>query len=225
MLVTVLGKYGPYPKAGGGTSSHLVRSKNTAVLLDFGSGALGRVQRFVPLEKIDAVVLSHLHSDHMCDMLPLTYAMEAEKRQLPVYMPNFACPQGDAIRAQKEFAVHYIEEGASFTVGSLTFTCTQMVHPYTSFAVRVTDGERTLFYSGDTVLCPQLAPAAQGSDLLLLDCGKKEGTTAPHLSLVEARALSEELGIPAIASHLNPTLAYKSTASVTIAQEGKTYTV
>ena len=225
MIVTVLGKYGPYPKAGGGTSSYLVRSGDTSVLLDFGSGALGRVQRFLPLEKIDAVVLSHLHGDHMSDILPFTYALDFFNKTLPVYMPSTPCPQGEAILAQKAFAVHDLQEGVAFKVGALTFTCTQMVHPYPSFAVRVTDGEKTLFYSGDTALCPQLAPAAKGSDLLLLDCGKKEGSNAPHLSLSEAKALGKELGIPVLASHLNPTLTYKSTAGVTVVQEGKSYTV
>ncbi|MDE7395508.1 MAG: MBL fold metallo-hydrolase [Clostridiales bacterium] len=224
MLVTVLGKYGPYPKANGGTSGYLVQSGGTAVMLDFGSGALGRVQRFLPLEKLDAVVLSHLHNDHMCDMLPLAYALEATKRTLPVYMPAFECPQGAAICAQKELCVHYLQNESTFQIGALTFTCTQMVHPYPSFAVRVSDGMKTLFYSGDTAVCPQLAPAAQGSDLLLLDCGKCEGTNAPHLSLSEAKALVKALDIPALVSHLNPALTYKSTAGLTVVQEGKTYT-
>lgn len=225
MLVTVLGKYGPYPKVNGGTSAYLVQSGGTAVLLDCGSGALGRVQRLLPLEKLDAVLLSHLHSDHICDVLPLSYALEASNRTLPVYMPDFACPQKDAICAQKGLLIRFIENGSTFTVGSLTVECTQMVHPYPSYAMRVSDGKRTLFYSGDTSLCSRLPRAAEGSDLLLLDCGKREGTNAPHLSLSEAKALSRELGIPALASHLHPALQYKSAAGVTVAQEGKTYEV
>lgn len=225
MLVTVLGKYGPYPRANGGTSAYLVQSGETAVMLDFGSGALGRVQRVLPLEKLDAVVLSHLHSDHMCDVLPLSYALEVARRTLPVYMPDFECPQGTAICAQKELEIHYLQNERTFSVGSLTFTCTQMVHPYPSFALRVSDGKRTLFYSGDTAVCPQLASAAKSSDLLLLDCGKREGTNAPHLSVSEAKTLVNALGIPALVTHLNPALTYKSTAGLTVVQEGKTYTV
>ena len=45
-------------------------------MLDFGSGVFSRLYGLLPRLDVDAVVLSHLHSDHMADMLIFRYALE-----------------------------------------------------------------------------------------------------------------------------------------------------
>ena len=88
MKLTVLGKYGPYPAANGATSGYLLQSGNENVLIECGSGVLSRLQRFVALNDLSAIVLSHLHSDHMADMLILRYALQDAPKSLKVFAPG-----------------------------------------------------------------------------------------------------------------------------------------
>ena len=45
------------------------------ILLDLGNGALGAVQRYMDLEDIDAIFLTHLHPDHCMDLCGLHVAV------------------------------------------------------------------------------------------------------------------------------------------------------
>lgn len=224
MQLTVLGKYGPYPAANGGTSAYLVRADAGALALDFGSGALGRLTAYLPPEDLTAIVLSHLHFDHMCDLLPLSYRLQAQGRTLDLILPDSDCAQRALIESCGCFRMLSVR--SAVRAGQYELRFEKMEHPLESYAVKVTYGGKTLCYGGDTSYCPQLPAFAAGSDLLLLDCGKKEGTNAPHLSLREAEDIANELQIPAIATHLNPALSYRpSSPLVTVAEEGKVYRI
>lgn len=224
MNITILGKYGPYPAAGGGTSSYLVQGEHDAIVLDFGSGALSRLQKYTALSNVRAIVLSHLHNDHICDLLPLSYALQGTERKIDLILPTYECPQYIFLQTLDGFALRPLEP--QMQAGEFKLDFRQMVHPLPSYAVKVQAGGKTLLYSGDTALCPQLPDFAAGSDLMLLDCGKPDGGKAPHLSVAEATDLAESLRVPAIATHLNPALTYAPASPlVTVAEEGKTYTV
>src|SRR5690606_26080497 len=67
MKVIPVGIWGGYPKANGATSSFLIEHDGFHCLVDCGSGVLASVQNYVPLEKLDAVVISHYHADHVAD--------------------------------------------------------------------------------------------------------------------------------------------------------------
>ena len=75
MRLTILGNNGPFPAPGGACSGYLVESDSgeTRILLDCGTGVLAHLTQLTPDIHLDAVVLSHLHYDHMSDMLPMHY--------------------------------------------------------------------------------------------------------------------------------------------------------
>ncbi len=222
MKVTVLGKYGPYAGNGGGTSSYLVRGENTSLMLDFGSGAMGRLQKYVALSELDAIILSHLHYDHICDLFPLGYYLQACDMRIKLIMPDTDCVQNKILSDFGTFDIVPVSQ--NMQVGEFKLNFEKMRHPLESYSVKVTNGSRSLFYSGDTVFCDELMRAASGSSLMILDCGKADGTKAPHLSLSEAAFIAKTLQTPAIASHINPAVSYKSPSGfVTVAEEDKTY--
>lgn len=229
MKLTVLGKYGPYAAEGGATSSYLVEGKcGGKIVLDFGSGALSRLAKFADVSGISAVVISHMHYDHISDLFTLAYMLGMRGERMKLILPATDCPQREILASFGCFDFFDIGKSGNATVevGEFTLAFTKMEHALESYSTRVSDGERTLFYSGDTTLCPQLSAAAKGSNLMLLDCGKKEGSIASHLSVREAADLAAGLSVPAIASHVNPTFDYTSPSPlVTIAEEGHAYEV
>ncbi|MCG8541098.1 MAG: MBL fold metallo-hydrolase, partial [Clostridia bacterium] len=66
MKITILGNSGPYPRAGGACSGYLLEEDDIKILIDCGNGVLSRLLGMIEsLEDIDAIILSHLHSDHI----------------------------------------------------------------------------------------------------------------------------------------------------------------
>src|SRR5690349_10451310 len=75
MRLTILGKSPAWSDAGGACSSYLVEDGPTTLVVDCGNGAFGKLRAAVPYEEVDAVVLSHLHGDHLLDLVPFSYAL------------------------------------------------------------------------------------------------------------------------------------------------------
>ena len=65
-------------------------SGETRILLDCGTGVLAHLTQLMPDIHLDAVVLSHLHYDHMSDMLPMHYYFQFHPlaRPLNVLLPG-----------------------------------------------------------------------------------------------------------------------------------------
>ena len=59
MKLTVLGKYGPFPRPNGGTSSYLLQVDGKNILIDCGAGAFSRLTNIIKPEEIDVIFLSH----------------------------------------------------------------------------------------------------------------------------------------------------------------------
>jgi ribonuclease BN (tRNA processing enzyme) len=171
------------------------------LVLDFGSGALGELQRYGSIYTVDAVVLSHLHPDHCIDMcgyyVARKYAPEGEDRPtglLPVWGPAGTrrrvaeAYDTEAHECDAVFTFHdLVPSGAggaggagapgaphSFELGPFTVTVTLVDHPVEAYAIRLDAGGRSLVYSGDTGPCEALNHLAEGCDLLLAEASFQE---------------------------------------------------
>src|SRR5262249_56407453 len=67
MKLTVLGCAGSFPGPDSPCSSYLVEAEGYRLLLDFGTGSLSSLQRHATLTSVDAILLTHLHADHVLD--------------------------------------------------------------------------------------------------------------------------------------------------------------
>ena len=63
----MLGCAGSFPGPEAACSAYLVEADGFRLLLDFGTGSLTALQRYVGLMSVDAILLTHLHGDHMFD--------------------------------------------------------------------------------------------------------------------------------------------------------------
>ena len=244
MLLTVLGKYGPYPAPGGACSGYLLSNGDTRVLIDCGSGVLSRLQQVLALKDLDAVILSHLHADHISDMLVLRYALEIQRmrglledKPLPVYLPKTPQEEHGHIKASA-FQLHTMHCGMQFMIGSLTFECQAMTHPVESYGIAFSDGEKRAVYTGDTSYNPGIVSFARGAAFLWADTGLLERDKvpgkAPHLSAREVGSIAREAGVgQLLLSHLWPgyeeaDLLMEAAAcypNPIMAEEMKTYTI
>ncbi|MDR7428280.1 MAG: MBL fold metallo-hydrolase, partial [Armatimonadota bacterium] len=76
MRLTVLGRWSPYPPAGGACPGYLVEAAGQRLLLDCGTGTLANLQSIASIFELTAVVITHLHPDHVLDVFVLKQALE-----------------------------------------------------------------------------------------------------------------------------------------------------
>src|SRR5690625_3589619 len=79
LKLTVIGCWGGYPAPGGSTSAYMVEKNNFTLLIDLGSGSLSTLQAYKNVMDIDAVIISHYHSDHIADIGVLQYRSEERR--------------------------------------------------------------------------------------------------------------------------------------------------
>lgn len=208
MKLTILGNNGPYPAADGACSGYLLSSDSgkTHILMDCGTGTLARLTRFIPWEALSAVVLSHLHYDHMSDLLPMQYALQFHPRKTP--LPVFAPETPADVRALLNAPAYDLRAMEACELGEFQLTFCAVRHPVESFAIRATCDGRSFVYTGDTNEAPNLADFARGANLLLADAGLSSADwheNAPHLSAAGCARLAREAECERLLlTHLNP---------------------
>ena len=201
MKLTCFGKYGPFPKAGCATSSYMLTYKGSNVILDLGCGALTKVLAYISPKDIDAVVLSHLHADHMGDMLTLRYAMGAMKKlqrrdvPLTVYLPAEPTEEVALIGAHEMIETKTIGDGDSMNICGMDASFALMPHAVPSYAMAFCANGKKFVYSGDTADNDKLAVFAKDADLFLMEAAfmskdKPEG--AAHVSAKDAGRIGRD---------------------------------
>ncbi|WP_020657697.1 MBL fold metallo-hydrolase [Amycolatopsis benzoatilytica] len=194
--VTVLGSATPYPRPNAPCSGYLVRDEEASIWLDAGPGTLAALQEYLSPADLDAIWISHLHADHVADLLPAVYALLFAdlrlRRPIPLYGPPGTAARISAFLSntgrapiEEVFAVRELHDGHSARVGGLTLDSVAVSHGFPAFGVRITDGERTFAYSGDTGPCEALASLADGADLFLCEADGID-PSAEHLTPTEA---------------------------------------
>ncbi|NNG39396.1 MBL fold metallo-hydrolase [Flexivirga sp. ID2601S] len=196
MKVTVIGCSGSFAGPESPASCYLVQARHEGrdwhLLLDFGNGALGVLQRFLDPAALDAIVISHLHPDHCADLsgLHVIYRYHPQSDE-PLTVPVWG-PPGTDLRAARaagvtdeeaedpdllrpEFDFRDLVDGGSFEVGPFTVTAYRVNHPVTAFGLRVEADGAVLAYTGDTDSTPALTPLLANADVALMDSAFCEG--------------------------------------------------
>ena len=213
MLIDILSS------AAGRSSGYLLRSDNTAVLVDCGPGTATSLARSGWLERLDAVVITHQHADHAADVIGLAYARRFPDPlpRIPLLAPAstlaalrhlddlFAVPtlpqMAQTITASFELAALSMDGVPALVAGELRLASYTVRHAVPSAALRFSSGQQTVAFSSDTGSCDALAEAADNADLFLCEA------TYLHASFAE---LNDH-------GHLTPELA-AATASRASAQ-------
>jgi len=172
--ITTIGWWGAYPDANEASSGYLIKSEDYSVLIDCGSGVLSRLQNYIALQDLDAVVLSHYHWDHVADIGCLQYAariaMDLGRRENP--LPIYGHAEDDNLKGLTYLQYsqgHAIDTRTPLRLGNLSFRFGRNVHPDPCFSMRVEKSNRTFVYIADTEYTDNLIEIARGADLLLCE--------------------------------------------------------
>lgn len=219
MRLTVLGCSGPYPAADAGTSGYLLTSNDTNLLLECGCGVVPKLWRAIKPGQLSAVVLTHFHFDHISDFSMLTTTVQFEKMKgkldaefrIPVYLPKEPEDMASFVKhlpGAEHFDFRFVKPGDTAWVGPFCLAFTDARHPLPCFGVKASDGQKCLYYTGDTNTMDRLAEQARGTDAILADCGLRNedwSESAPHLSAAACGRLAKDAGVSALyLGHLPP---------------------
>jgi ribonuclease Z len=172
----------------------LVRHAGRTFLVDCGSGVTQRlVAAGTSGGALDAVFLTHLHSDHIVDLFQLVISSWHQGRDRPqrIFGPPGTQRFVDGLLAlwrpelEQRIAhekrpstaalaveVSEIAAGEIFAVDGLTVEAVAVNHlPVKhAFGFVFAAAQRRLVFSGDTAFCPALVEAARGADALVHEC-------------------------------------------------------
>lgn len=201
--VALLGvKGGPAIRPGSNMpTAILVRLGGRTILVDAGLGAArGVCDQGVPLTALDAIFVTHLHSDHYLELGPLLHTAWTSglNRPVPVYGPPrlgaywsaFLASMEDDIRlriadeGRPDLAglvrIDPLVPGADIVLGGVTVAAIENDHPplTPSFALRFDAAGRRVVLSGDTAPLPAMPDFARGADLLVHEAMLTAGVDA-----------------------------------------------
>ncbi len=217
LTLTVLGGSAAWPNPGQGCSAYLVQNETTSVLLDCGPNTLLELRKHVDYSTLDAIVISHCHSDHILDLVPYRYGMVYGPRNsnhaIPVWLPPNGHARmnllGDAFSGQGEpqssfweppFDMNEYDPSAELTVGSLRINFARTQHYVECFAMRISDSnDRTLFYSSDTGSVQPLLALANGAGVVIAEATLAQEDERPeaergHMTPADAGRLGTSAG-------------------------------
>jgi ribonuclease BN (tRNA processing enzyme) len=192
--ITVLGKSPAWQDAGGACSGYLVEAGDYTLLLDCGCGVFGKLRAHREYWEVDAVVITHLHADHILDLVPYASALTYAPRQQPVPVgghpgtatpacPRLIAPKGaaEAFRqvcggagmrpehVERAFALTEYAPEDTFTLGPLELSFRPVPHFLPTNAVDLREGAARLTFSADCAPNDALCEFARDTSLLLIE--------------------------------------------------------
>jgi ribonuclease BN (tRNA processing enzyme) len=153
-----------------------------------------KLRRFVDYIDVDAVVISHLHADHILDLVPFASGLRYAPRQQPVAVggwpgtdtparPRLIAPPGalesfsglctasgmTADHIELAFDVTIYDPASTVDLGAFTLRFQPVPHFIPANAVEFTSGGARLTFSADCAPNEELCAFAAGTDLLLIE--------------------------------------------------------
>lgn len=251
--ITVLGKSPAWQDAGGACSGYLIEEGDTCLLLDCGNGVFGKLREVHDYATVDAVVVTHLHSDHCIDLIPYSYALSysPRARAFPHPRPTLYAPPGgrDVFRqitgawnapelVEQAFCLVEYDPSATIELGPLTIAFHEVPHYIRTHAVQVRSATGSFTFGADCRPNDALVEFARDSDLLMLEATLDEPESnghRGHLTWAEAgdharRAGAKRLVMTHISSDADLARARADAArefggEIEIAHEGAIYVV
>lgn len=242
MRLTVVGSGDAFGSGGRSNTCFWLETAKGTLTVDFGASALPALKtRKLDLNKLDGILLSHLHGDHFGGLplllldfqylnrreRPLTIAGPPGTRaRLETAMETFF-PKSTGTKWRFPWSVEEVAVGVETNVLGHSLVTTEVIHQSgaPSTALRLSDGKKIFAYSGDTEWTDALLPISAGADLFICECYAYAGKMTGHLSWEILQPKIAALRAKCLmVTHMNPTVLAKldelKSAGVLVADDG-----
>jgi ribonuclease BN (tRNA processing enzyme) len=183
MRLVVLGKSPAWPDPGGACSGYLLEHDGYALLLDCGAGVFGKLTERHDYLTLGAVLISHLHADHILDLVPFSYALHlSPRRSQPPRRPPLHAPPGgaralarlgncfnDEDLVSEAFELNEYDPRAPLQVGPFTARFCEVPHYTQAFACELSVEGGRITFGADCGPNEALEEFARGTDLLIAE--------------------------------------------------------
>lgn len=216
--VTVLGGRAAAVAPRAGCAGYLVTMGGKTIVIDLGPGTFTELLAHVDVPRIDALIVSHGHADHILDLATMhNYVAYRPNPMTPV--PLYLAPGVHERLAALGSIFHEDHDGESWirmafqpddleptgalALGDVTVSFERTHHSVPCWALRLDSGGESLGYTADTGRIDNLVPFFRGCDLLISEAtyGVPEvmpDQPKPHLTLDEAATLAKDVDAGAL---------------------------
>ena len=170
--LTVLGSCGAWPEPGRACSGYLVEYDGFRLVLDLGFATLPRLLRLCQDGAVDAVVVTHAHSDHCVDLNGLLRVRHyAGAGRIPLLCPPSVAELVDTLEPRPRLAELFdvVALPGTHQVGPLRLDAVELPHHVPNAGVRLTAPGVTVAYSGDTGPDPALVALGADADVFVME--------------------------------------------------------
>jgi ribonuclease BN (tRNA processing enzyme) len=210
--MTVLGKSPAMPDANGANSGYLIRHAGFTLLLECGSGVFGKLRGVCDPVEVDAVLITHLHADHVLDVftfsLALTYDHRGGGRRPELWAPPESerafATLGAIFDAEQQISSAFVlaeyDPDRKLNLGPFNVNFCEVPHYVPAWACDLScDDGRRLTFGADCGPNDAIVELARDTDLLMLEATEGPGphlggAFRGHLTAAEAGELARRAG-------------------------------